>query len=617
MGMKGKVPDMRPVILVSAPWALFNRPSIQLGALKAFLRQCFPELEVHAVHLHLQAAAQFGFPLYQAISERTWIAESIAAALLFPEKLPGIERLFAREGRQSKKVLQAGLKFLTTTLDTVCQRFIAGQDWDRFGLAGFSISLCQLTCSLLLIRRIKQAYPGLPIVVGGSTLSGTSLRSLAALFPEIDRIVQGEGELALTELVETVGRGNKVPGQDIEKQRQSKIIHNLDTLPVPDYDDYFAYLHSLEPEKQFFPVLPVEASRGCWWQARKSSQDRGACAFCNLNLQWQGYRSKSSDKIAADIDLLTSKHKVLSVAFMDNLLPRRKAVGLFANLAGMGKEFRLFGETRADTPVAVLQAMRQAGMRELQVGIEALSTSLLSRLRKGTSTLQNIEVMRHCEALGIHHGGNLLMHFPGSTALHVQETLANMEIVSIYRPLKPVSFWLGFDSPVFRHPDTVGIRLTGNHANWAVLFPDHIQKGLRSMVQGYQGDQTMQHKLWSPVISRLRGWAKAYQTLTCGPDAGPILGYQDGREFLLIIQRRPGTASILHRLSAMSRAVYLYCRTRRSRKRIQAEFSSLPADKLDGFLRMMQDKRLMFCESEKFLSLAVPLERGMEDMELS
>ena len=84
----------KKVALISTPWPLYNRPSIQLGALKAYLYSTCPGLRVDARHFYLQLAESLGYKLYQQISERTWLAESIYAALLFPERFKTIERFF-------------------------------------------------------------------------------------------------------------------------------------------------------------------------------------------------------------------------------------------------------------------------------------------------------------------------------------------------------------------------------------------------------------------------------------------------------------------------------------------------------------------------------------------
>jgi len=74
---------------------------------------------------------------------------------------------------------------------------------------------------------------------------------------------------------------------------------------------------------------------------------------------------------------------------------------IFAGLSTLSKDFSLFAEIRATTPRHILEAMQVAGTHEVQIGIEALSTRLLKKLNKGTTAIQNLEIMKHCEELSI------------------------------------------------------------------------------------------------------------------------------------------------------------------------------------------------------------------------
>jgi len=129
---------------------------------------------------------------------------------------------------------------------------------------------------------------------------------------------------------------------------------------------------------------------------------------------------------------------------MDNLLPLKTSRDIFSRIERLGKDFRLFGEIRATTPGRVLEVMQAAGMQGVQIGIEALSTRLLKKLNKGTTAIQNIEIMKHCEMTGITNSSNLILYFPGSDQEDVIETLRNLDFVLPFRPLKIVHFWLGF-----------------------------------------------------------------------------------------------------------------------------------------------------------------------------
>ena len=97
---------------------------------------------------------------------------------------------------------------------------------------------------------------------------------------------------------------------------------------------------------------------------------------------------------------------------------------------------------RPPTSWSELKVMAKAGMQEVQIGIEALSTPLLKKLHKGTSAIQNLEIMKSCETLGIENISNLILHFPGSDERDVALTLQSIEYALPYRPLKAVTFWL-------------------------------------------------------------------------------------------------------------------------------------------------------------------------------
>lgn len=618
--MRGeRTSQLERIALVSTPWPLYSRPSIQVGTLKAYLKAQFPELKVHALHVYLKVAERIGYKLYRAISERTWLAESVYAALLFSERTEEIEKMFRREARGKPHLCDIDFKTLTSQVRDASDGFIYGLDWGRCTLVGFSICLCQLTSSLYFINRIKQRFPNLAIVIGGSMFAGESTRNLFKVFPEIDFVVNGEGELPLSQLVrhliDSQNREDIPPITGVVTRNNATDctsapapfcqVEALNSLPPPDYDDYFHMLKTFSPQKTFFPTVPAEISRGCWWRHPQTDGRNSGCAFCNLNLQWDGYRSKSPTQVVSEIDHLTSKHKTLSVAFTDNLLPMKTSTRIFEQLSGLNKDFRFFGEMRASTPRRVLKAMRAAGMHEVQIGIEALSTRLLKKLNKGTTAIQNLEIMKHCEDLGIANVSNLILHFPGSDERDVEETLRNIEFALPFRPLRSVHFWLGLGSPVWQNSRTFGLRAVFNHPNYTVLFPRDISRSMHFMIQAYHGDLGYQRKLWEPVKKKVRAWKKAYAEIQKGSSHTRILSFRDGRDFLIIYQKRLKSEPLTHRLVGMSRRIYLFCQKHRSLKMILARFPAVAEDRIVPFLRMMVDKKLMFEENGKYLSLAV------------
>jgi len=578
------------VALVSMPWPLFNQPSIQLGTLKAWLGRRFPHLRVEARHFYLEAARAAGYETYGAVSRRSRLAEALYAPLAFPSRLEAAERLFLEQVPGKGALQGRTFREIVEKLRRATDAFIDSLEWEGLLLAGVSISLCQLTSSLYFIRRIKERFPRLPVVAGGSTFSGPSAGGLLERFPGVDGVVTGEGEIPLERLTGFLlengpqppsswppipglvtrpeiphGQGPSSPRPEIrfpgsgDAGAPFRQLPDLSVLPPPDYDDYFDLLRSFPPSQRFFPVLPAEISRGCWWRSSKGGKDRPGCAFCNLNLQWEGYRVKKP----------------------------------------------------ADTPRAVLESMRQAGLGEAQVGVEALSTRLLRKMNKGTTAIRNLQMMKWCEELGVRNASNLMIHFPGSDEEDVAETLENLEFARPFHPLKIVRFWLGSGSPAARNPGRFGIRAAFNHPFYQAVLPREWVRSMPLMVQSYRGDLQRQRKLWSPVRKRVEQWRKEYEALRRDPFEGPVLSYGDGGDFLVVRHRRAGAEPVSHRLEGASREIYLYCVRHRGLPSILRRFSRFSAEQVTGFLDSMVDKKLMFREGDRYLSLAARRKGGV------
>jgi ribosomal peptide maturation radical SAM protein 1 len=605
--------------LISTPWPLYNRPSIQLGTLKAFLQARTPDLQIEVFHFYLLLAEAIGYRFYQEISERSWLAESMYSALLYPKQVKQAQALFSKESAGNSILRQANFKTLTSRIKKATDAFLKRHNWQTYHLLGFSISYCQLTSSLYVIKWLKKRFPTLTIVVGGALASGSTGYGLLEKFPQIDFVVNGEGEIPLYQIIEHLRRTRtnlnlpkiqgvitRSTGPPDKNSASFSQLETLNGLSVPDYDNYFDLLKTFNARKTFFPTLPVEISRGCWWKRTGGLAQVSGCAFCNLNLQWNGYRCKPASQVVSEIDRLTNRHQTLSVAIMDNVLPKQGSVEIFRRIAGLNKDLRLFGEVRATATWQELSAMRDSGMREVQIGIEALSSRLLNKLRKGTTAIQNLEVMRNCEALKIRSVSNLILQFPASDEQDVAETLKTLEFALPFYPLKAVNFWLGLGSPVWQQPKKYGLSAVFNHSKWAYLFPREIYRKVPFIIQACRGNLTYQRKIWRPVKEKISLWQKQYSEVHTEPGDLPILSYRDGGNFIIIRQRRFRAEPISHRLAGASRSIYLHCGKPRSIKAIFSKFPDIAGDKTLKFLRMMVDKKLMFEENNRYLSLAVP-----------
>lgn len=590
--------------LVAMPWSLFNRPSVQLGALKSFLA---PEkwLAVETLHPYLQVARKLGTDLYHRISLDSWLSEACYSPLLFPEQRHAAARLAARRNRRSQESgprTPLAFPHILTQLEDQLETWLHRHDWASYQLVGFSVCFNQLLASLTAAAGIKRICPELPIVFGGSSCAGAGGRSLLC-FDQVDYVVPGEGEIPLKQLCQHLAGQREEPPQGvISRSHPSEAttcnepvqVRDLNTLDCPDYDGYFNELSHSFSDQPFIPVLPLEFSRGCWWRK---------CAFCNLNLQWRGYRGKKADTVAKEISLLASRHRSLDFSFTDNALPPGEARRLFRKLGQGTRDLRFFAEIRATTDPDDLTLFRRGGLATVQVGIEALSASLLARINKGVTVIDNIAIMKNAQEEGIVLEGNLITEFPGSSAAEVAETLAALEFVLPFRPLTVAAFFLGHGSEVERTPRAFGIRAVVTHPHNRALFPKKVLDRLDLLIREYRGDRQLQRQQWRPVVAQVARWHR-FHARRRGKTAPP-LSFRDGGDFLIIRQELPGRATLHHRLQGVSRAIYLACDRPCSLKTLQERFPAISREQLTGFLNQLAGKRLLFREGDRCLALAV------------
>ena len=605
--MKTQAPaaDLFRVALISMPWSILNRPSIQLGTLKAWLDRD-DAIQAHTFHPYLQIAKALGTEAYHHLARNSWAGEALYSPLLFPEQRPQAARLFDESCKGKNEELRK-LDFDQTVqlLDLSLDQWLSDLDLASFHLIGFSICFNQLLSSLTAAQRIKELRPSLPIVIGGSGCVGTIGASLLENFFQIDYVISGEGEESLTQLCHCLQQNKDpkaLPPQIILRRRPfsdgpCRGIVDVNRLPTPDYSPYFQQMQDTFPGQPFIPILPLEFSRGCWWNR---------CTFCNLNLQWQGYRWKKSDKVVREVAEQSLRHSCLDFTFTDNALPPKEADLFFQTMAEEKIDYDFFAEIRVISNGDKLAAYRRGGLSSVQVGIEALSTSLLARMEKGTTVMDNIAAMKQSRLCHMQLDGNLITEFPGSTEEEVAETLYNLDFVLPFTPLTAASFFLGHGSPVCNNPKEFGISAVIQHPKNRRLFPQELLAGMEMLIKGHRGDRTLQRRLWQPVSQKIAQW-QAFHTHR-DLHGIPALSYRDGGSFLIIRQEQINPPCLQHRLRGTSRIIYLYCQEIRDRKELVQQFPTIPPKAMNDFLADLITKRLLFQEEDRVLAL-VPVEQ--------
>ena len=233
-------------------------------------------------------------------------------------------------------------------------------------------------------------------------------------------------------------------------------LPDLSTLPPPDYDGYFATVATCCANHHVLGRvrIPIETISGCWWD-RSHLDPMRSCAFCNLNLQWRGYREKGVEQSVGEIEYLVDRYRTAHITLVDNILRMSNVDSYIDGLKALDRGLDIWMEAHVSIKPEDIGRLHDAGARVVQFGVEALSTSVLRKMVKGTTTIRNLQAMQFCEHLGVKNTANLIVDFPGLTDEDIDETLEGIEFARGYRPARRRRFLAGVPGSGLQVPGPV------------------------------------------------------------------------------------------------------------------------------------------------------------------
>lgn len=427
------------VLLLNMPWGRVTEPNLAPFILKAALERDGIACDVIALNARLLRHITHDTYNYMVY---TWGLHDFIFTQVFepevsPEQVAAIERVLAPDEYQvlthfrrgdHRPSLEAILKLRQEVIPRFLDEFIAETPLQDYDLIGFSCLLGQTISSIATATRIRQLYPRIPLAFGGYALHKPVGEALQRAFPCMDVVAYGEGEPIIGKLAracvgqipihETPGISYRDPDGRICFTPPARRM-NLDDSPAPDFSDYFDELddlHERHAVRVQLDMLPLETSRGCWWGEKKH------CVFCGVDDETLRYSKKSPDIVLDQLEELRYRYGVDTIRFADLIFPTQFFKTLMPRLEGRGYHF--FYEAKASVTAAQVAAWGRAGMFRVLIGVESLSTPVLRRMDKGTTTTQNIFCIRQLMKEGIQPDYNILLDFPNDTAEDYREMLA-------------------------------------------------------------------------------------------------------------------------------------------------------------------------------------------------
>jgi radical SAM superfamily enzyme YgiQ (UPF0313 family) len=328
--------------------------------------------------------------------------------------------------------------------------------------AVFSLYIDDFARGIEVAEQLKKTDPGLITFVGGphATLLGADVLTVTDAFDYV-----GVGD-CLPEAMPVIAAATLSRGTPDERLiTGGGFAARMDEL-APDY--------GIWPGGRYFPVFPVEFSRGC----------RQRCPFCTDPVLRRGLAVDPVARTLATITALVREHGRIWVRFVDS------------SMSSLGADLEQLLEALivADLPVSwsayayphditaeLAEKMARAGCVALFLGIESLGDGV--RVGKH-HTKRPEEVARAVDALhahGIFVHGNFIIGLPGESAASVEQTLDGVAQVR-FDSIGGGPFFLTPGSTFERNPGKFGIEILdpGWSARQHVNFYDSTHQYFRT-----------------------------------------------------------------------------------------------------------------------------------------
>ena len=612
------------VALVNMPFASAARPSIQCGLLKAILERAGHSVDVH--YLNLELAAEIGPTLYRHLADLSPWRDQLLGEWLFSvaafgyraneqayfEACHGAERTC----REYALSLEELCRLRNERIPALVERWASETSWGSYDAVGFTCTFEQTVASLALGRRIKERHPEVATIYGGAHFEGEMGVEHTRAFPWIDYAVAGEGDEALPALVERIGRkatSLDVPGVvgrsdgEVVSAGTASMVRDMDGLPDPEYSEYFATLFRLGRERVLgdsTPLLTFEGGRGCWWGAKSH------CTFCGLNNSTMSFRSKSPERVLAELRRQSAKYSIPNFLVVDNIMDMRYLEGVCRPLGEQRFDYTFFFEVKANLTRDQLRTMAAAGVRVIQPGIESLSTRILKLMRKGATRLINVRLLKWASYYGMSVTWNLLCGFPGESADDYEEQKRLMPLLYHLPPPDGCGpIWVERFSPYFTE---TGFPVSGLRPKpaYALIWPEG-QVALEKIAYFFDCEMegTLPTEEYQTLNAAVGAWRQRWSN-----GRRPSLTYTRAPDWMQVLDLRDAKEPRIHALHDERAAVYELCseswRTPADLRRACEQGAPAFAISEEATRRLLGElceMGLMIEEDDRFLGLAQPV----------
>ncbi|MFC1909075.1 B12-binding domain-containing radical SAM protein [Chloroflexota bacterium] len=295
----------------------------------------------------------------------------------------------------------------------------------RTDIVGLTAMTPTVSTAISVARHLKQANPGLPIILGGAHATLLPEETLAVA-PQIDIIVRGEGEQTIVELLDALEKKLSLRNiLGITYRDNGKVIKTNARATISDMDSLPFLAYHLLPLSRYKPHPPhgraapfatIITSRGCPYH----------CAYCSKPIFGNKFRPQSPQRVVDEISYLFERFNTREIAFYDDVftLNKERAHAIADGIIKKGIKIFWTCETRVNlVDKELLSHLKQAGCYAVAYGIESASPEMLSILSKNISLEQVVEAIRITREVGLQAIGYFMIGSPGESRQTIIDTI--------------------------------------------------------------------------------------------------------------------------------------------------------------------------------------------------
>ncbi|HLJ90024.1 MAG TPA: RiPP maturation radical SAM C-methyltransferase [Candidatus Angelobacter sp.] len=464
------------VALVNMPFANLALPSIALTQLKSVLESTFgSHISIEIFYLNHDFVRYLDLDFYAFLSDsmdslNSGLGDWFFRHTAFPELPDNSEKYFNRyfpryyPGTQQLRELLLQKRH---GVDRFMEELIAKYSLDQADLIGFTSMFMQNTASFSMAKKLKRRNPALITIMGGANCEFPMGGVIAREVKDIDYVFSGPALKSFPQFVSLcmsreMWKASSIPGvfhHGMPMPETATPITVGEELTIDahvelDYTSFISRMGEYFTDRKISPTLTLETSRGCWWG------QRAHCTFCGLNSASMTYRAMKPN-LAIDLfnSLFQYSGTVVHLMAVDNILPKQYVAEVLPKL-NTPSNMDIFYEVKADLSEEEIATLARARVKHIQPGIEALATSTLKLMRKGTTAYQNVRFLKLCALYGLEPNWNLLVGFPGEGDDVYRRYI---KVIPLLLHLFPPAgaFPVRFDrfSPYFNQPAQYGLDL--------------------------------------------------------------------------------------------------------------------------------------------------------------